>query len=131
MILDTSAILAIAFREVERDGFLAAIGGADVVGIGTPTLVESSIVLSARLDETGTRWLERVIDRAEIVVVPFEAHHWQVAADAWLRYGRGRHAAGLNFGDCLTYATARVARRPLLCKGDDFTQTDLALVDVG
>lgn len=128
MILDTSAILAIAFREEERERFLAAIGGADVVGIGTPTLVESSIVLAARIGETGSRWLERVVDRAEIVVVPFEAQHWQVASDAWLRYGRGRHSAGLNFGDCLAYATARIAGRPLLCKGDDFAQTDLALV---
>jgi len=61
------------------------------------------------------------------VVVPFDSAHWQTAADAWLRYGRGRHPAGLNLGDCLAYATARLAGRPLLCKSEDFQKTDLAL----
>lgn len=127
MILDTSAILALLFGEPERDEFIAKIGLASQVGVGAPTLVESAIVLAARLGEEGPRYLERLVDRAGVVVIPFEASHWSIAAHAWLRYGRGRHPASLNFGDCLAYATARLADRPLLCKGDDFRRTDLRL----
>lgn len=90
-------------------------------------MVEASTVLSARLGEVGSRWLERVVVLTGIVVIPFDAHHWRAAADAWLRYGRGRHPAALDLGDCLAYATARAARRPLLCKGDDFARADLTL----
>ncbi|MDQ6771701.1 MAG: type II toxin-antitoxin system VapC family toxin [Candidatus Dormibacteraeota bacterium] len=127
MILDTSAILAIVFREPERDDFLRKIGSAGTVGVGAPTLVETSIVLRARLGEQGRRWLDLLVERAELVVVPFEAAHAHLAMDAWLRFGRGRHPAALNLGDCLAYATARAADRPLLCKSEDFKQTDLAL----
>jgi ribonuclease VapC len=68
-----------------------------------------------------------MIERAGVVVISFDPPHSQLAIEAWLRFGRGRHPAGLNFGDCLAYATARLAGRPLLCKGDDFAKTDLAL----
>lgn len=127
MILDTSAILAIRFREPERDELLRKIGAAPIVGVGTPTLAESAIVLAARLGEAGPRQLARIVERAGLVVIPFEPAHWQLAAEAWLRFGKGRHPAALNFGDCLAYATARLAGQPLLCKGDDFSKTDLAL----
>jgi ribonuclease VapC len=127
VILDTSAILAVLFAEPEREELLDKISDARIVGIGAPTLVESGIVLSARLGERGSAALARVVERAALVVVPFEAHHWPVAVDAWLRFGRGRHQASLNFGDCLAYATARIAGEPLLCKGEDFAETDLAL----
>ncbi len=127
MILDTSAILAIVFREPERDDFLRKIGAASTVGVGSPTLVETAIVLAARLGEQGIRFLSLMVERAGIVVVSFEQPHTQLAIEAWQRFGRGRHPAGLNFGDCLAYATARLAGRPLLCKGDDFSKTDIAL----
>jgi ribonuclease VapC len=127
VILDTSAILAVFFREPEGDAFLEKIGAAPVVGVGAPTLAESAIVLAARLGEAGPRQLARLVERAGLVVVSFELPHWQVAAEAWLRFGKGRHEAALNFGDCLAYATARLAGEPLLCKGDDFAKTDLAL----
>jgi len=127
LIVDTSAVLAVIFREPECDQFLEKIGAARTVGIGAPTLVESAIVLGARLGETGPAQLSRMLDRAAFVVVAFEVQHWQVAADAWRRFGRARHPASLNFGDCLAYATARVADEPLLCKGDDFAKTDLVL----
>lgn len=68
-----------------------------------------------------------MIGRAGVVVIPFEPAHAQIATDAWLRFGKGRHSAALNFGDCLAYATARLAGRPLLCKGQDFSKTDLAI----
>ena len=127
MILDTSAILAILFREPEEDDFLGKIGSAPMVGIGAPTLVETAIVLGARLGERAPTMLSAMVDRAGIVVVSFDPPHWQLATDAWLRFGRGRHPAALNFGDCLAYATARLANRPLLCKAEDFSKTDLVL----
>ena len=127
MILDTSAVVAIVFREPEENDFVHRIGAAATVGIGAPTLAESAIVLAARLGRESQRLLSLFVERAGIVVVPFDSAHWQLAADAWLRYGRGRHPAGLNLGDCLAYATARLAGRSLLCKGDDFPKTDLAL----
>lgn len=127
MILDTSAVVAIVFREPEENDFVHRIGAAATVGIGAPTLAETAIVLAARLGRESQRLLSLFVERAGIVVVPFDSAHWQLAADAWLRYGRGRHPAGLNLGDCLAYATARLAGRSLLCKGDDFPKTDLAL----
>jgi ribonuclease VapC len=127
VILDTSAVLAVFFREPERDELLRKIGAAPLVGIGAPTLAETAIVLAARLGEAGPAQLGRLVERAGIVVVSFEPTHWRLALEAWIRFGRGRHAAGLNFGDCLAYATARHAGEPLLCKGSDFARTDLAL----
>jgi ribonuclease VapC len=98
-----------------------------MVGIGAPTLVETTIVLTARLGEQAQRLTTAIVDLAGIVVISFDAPHSKLAAETWLRFGRGRHPAGLNFGDCMAYATARLAGRPLLCKGDDFSQTDLTL----
>lgn len=125
MIVDTSALLAVFFHEPEGDEFLRKIGAAAVVGVGAPTLAETAIVVAARLGEVGLRQLTQLVEQADLIVVPFDGPHWQVAAVAWLRFGRGRHEAALNLGDCLTYATARLAGRPLLFKGDDFARTDL------
>jgi ribonuclease VapC len=127
LILDTSAILAIVFREPEQDEFLRKIGAAATVGVGAPTLVETTIVLAARLGQQGQQLLSLFVERAGIVVVSFDPPHAKLAIEVWLRFGKGRHPAALNFGDCLSYATARLAGRPLLCKGDDFPKTDLAL----
>jgi ribonuclease VapC len=127
VILDTSAILAVLFDEPERPEFVLKIDAADQVGVGAPTVVETAIVLCGVRGEIGHRHLGDFLDRANAVVVSFEDVHWARAVEAWLRYGRGRHRAALNFGDCLAYATAVVARQPLLCKGCDFAETDLAL----
>jgi ribonuclease VapC len=127
VILDTSAILAVFFREPERDEFLRKIGAAPLVGVGAPTLAESAIVLAARLGDAAPRQLARLVERGGLVVISFERPHWQLAVEAWLQFGRGRHEAGLNLGDCLAYATARLAGEPLLCKGNDFSKTDVAL----
>ena len=127
MIVDTSALLAIFFDEPERDEFLRKIGTSELVGVGAPTLAETAIVVAARLGEQGPRQLAQILQQADLLVVPFDTPHWQVAASAWLRFGRGRHEAALNLGDCLTYATASLAGRPLLFKGDDFRRTDLAV----
>jgi ribonuclease VapC len=127
VILDTSAILAIVYREPEHAEFLRKIGAASTVGIGAPTMVETEIVLAARLGKQGRGLLSSLVQRAGIAVVPFDPMHVELAVDAWLRFGKGRHSAALNFGDCLAYATARLAGRPLLCKGNDFARTDLPL----
>lgn len=127
MIVDTSAILAILFDEPDREELLGKIRGADQVGVGAPTMAEAAVVLSGTRGEIGLNQLEGFAARTNAVVVSFEREHWRVAAEAWARFGKGRHSASLNYGDCLAYATARVAGRPLLCKGDAFSKTDLAL----
>lgn len=130
MILDSSAIVSMIEEEPgSRDLFqaLAAAGGA---AVGTPTLFETAMVLVGR-DGAAGRWiLARFLEVNEIAAVPFDERHWDVAADAFFRFGKGRHPARLNYGDCMTYATARVADRPLLCVGDDFAKTDLTLASI-
>jgi ribonuclease VapC len=126
MILDTSAIAAILLNEAERDVFREKIEAAAIVGVGAPTLLETSIVLDRRA--RNPQLLEGFLGKTHLVIVPFGRDHWLAAAQAHLTYGEGRHPAGLNFGDCLTYAIAKVAGEPLLAKGDDFAKTDLVLV---
>jgi ribonuclease VapC len=88
-------------------------------------LVETGLVLSAKLGERSRSVLPRLLQEARLTVIPFAEEHWRIAVDAYRRFGRGRHAAGLNFGDCLTYAVAQLAGQPLLFVGDDFSKTDL------
>jgi ribonuclease VapC len=97
------------------------------VAAGTPTLAETGIVLQARLGNSAAGMLERMLDELGIQEVPFGEAHWREAVDAFRRFGKGRHAAGLNFGDCMTYAVARLAGEPLIHAGEDFRQTDITL----
>jgi ribonuclease VapC len=127
VILDSSAIVAILLDEPERAHLLDRIDTADVVGVGAPTLVEAGVVLSARLGRDASAVLDRFMAAIDTEIVPFTPAHWREALAAWSHFGRGRHPAALNFGDCLAYAVARVARCPLLAKGNDFPQTDLEL----
>ncbi len=128
MIIDSSAIVATLLKEPSHLDVVKRLGAETGVAVGAPTLCETGIVLTSRLGPAGKSLLARFVDEAGLVVVPFTEVHWPVAVDAFLRFGKGRHPAGLNFGDCLTYAVCRVLERPLLCIGDDFTQTDLPLV---
>ena len=127
MILDTSAILAVIFREPERESYREAIDAAGGVGIGAPTYVESAVVLMASFGPAGRSHLDSFLAGTGSVLIPFDTQHVEAATQAWLRFGRGRHPAALNFGDCFAYATAKVAGQPLLAKGDDFAQTDIEL----
>lgn len=127
MILDASALVAIALDEPERPMLVAKINAAETVAVGAPTLVEAGIVLSARMEQDATAVLGEMVEAADAVVVDFGPGHWREAVRAWRRFGKGRHPAGLSFGDCLAYATAAVAGEPLLAKGEDFSQTDLPL----
>ena len=125
MILDTSAVVAIVMKEPGYEEILRLMAGGDPA-IGTATLVETAIVLSARLKSDARPLLARLVSEASIAVVPFGESHYSAAVDAWLRYGKGRHPAALNFGDCLSYAVARLAGEPLLFAGEDFARTDVA-----
>ena len=127
MILDSSAIVAILLREPEHEALQSKIAAAPSLGVGTPTLLETAIVLSARLERNAQGILARFIQETDTVAIPFSQTHYSAAHQAWLTYGKGRHPAALNFGDCATYATAQLADEPLLCTGDDFSQTDLEL----
>lgn len=128
MIVDSSAIVAILLRQPGHERLVDLLVAAPSPGIGAPTLAESGIVLTARLGIAGRTLLFRLVAEAELATVPFEEAHWPLAIDAFNRFGKGRHPAGLNYGDCLTYATTRLAGEPLLALGDDFAKTDLDLV---
>jgi len=128
LIIDSSAIVAIFFRESGAKEILAAIVAAGFAGIGSPTAAETGLVLTAALGENATESLLRFFEESGIEIVPFTDLHWQRAIDAYARFGKGRHPAALNFGDCMTYATASIAQEPLLCRGNDFRKADLNLV---
>lgn len=125
MILDASAVVAILLKEPGFEPLVDAIGRAPAVAIGAPTLVESGMVISARLGPKARDLAAAMVREAEVEVIPFADDHGVVAIDAFLRYGKGRHRANLNFGDCLSYAVATLAARPLLFVGDDFRYTDV------
>ena len=128
MILDTSALLAILQNEPERRSFNAAIEDAASRSMSTATFVETSIVIGARYGGDGLRDLDLFIAKAEIVLVPVDAEQAHAARDAFLRFGKGRHPAGLNYGDCFSYALAKTLGEPLLYKGNDFSQTDVGTI---
>jgi ribonuclease VapC len=125
MIVDSSALIAIVLREEGYEGVVAKLTSADAAAAGTPTLVATGIVLRARLGARADGVLERMLDEFGIQEIPFGEIHWREAVEAFRKYGRGQHRASLNFGDCMTYATAKLAGAPLLFTGDDFARTDL------
>lgn len=125
MVLDSSAVLAILNDEPERRAFNEAIETAESRWISTATFVETSIVLEARLGADGVRELDRFIERAMIELVPLDVEQAKVARGAFSLFGKGRHRAALNYGDCFSYALAKVLGQPLLFKGNDFALTDI------
>jgi len=127
LIADSSALVAVVIEEPEFEAVWDRLGAAENVGVGAPTLFEAAMVLRARLGPSARTLLGAVSEQIAIEVLAFDDRHWPVALDAFTRFGKGRHPAGLNFGDCLAYATASVAGEPLLCLGDGFAQTDLEL----
>ena len=130
MILDSSALVAIFTREEGYGALIDALSTAPALAIGSPTLVEAGIVLSVRLRRDAGPLLGRFLSEFGVVVVPFGDDHWREALEAFVRFGKGRHRAGLNLGDCFSYAVASLAEQPLLCIGDDFRKTGLAVVPV-
>jgi len=130
MVIDTSAVLAIMQREPERRIFLEAIEAADSTRMSVASFVESSIVIESRYGAEGLRDLDRFISRARIELIPVDTEQGQLARSAFSRFGKGRHRAGLNYGDCFSYAAAINLGEPLMCKGDDFIHTDVPMLDV-
>lgn len=125
MILDSSALLAVIFREPGFERLLDGIHAADLVAAGAPTLAETGIVLHARLGEASRGLLERLLDELGVQEIAFGEVHWREAVEAFRRFGKGQHPAALNFGDCMAYATASLAAEPLVYVGEDFSRTDL------
>jgi ribonuclease VapC len=125
MVLDTSAVLAILRDEPERRAFNEAIEAADSRHLSVASLVETSIVVEARYGAEGVRHLDRFLDRAGVTLVAVDVEQGNLARQAFSRFGKGRHAAGLNFGDCFSYALAQTLGEPLLYKGEDFSLTDV------
>lgn len=124
--VDSSALVAILRREPEADAFLQLIATTECV-VSAVTLLETSMVLAGRTGD-GSNWaeLDALVARAEMEVAPFDAAQAEAARQAFVRYGKGRHPAGLNFGDCVSYALATLRGLSLLYKGNDFPRTDLA-----
>lgn len=128
MVIDTSALVALLGMEPEAARLAAAIAADDVRVISAATLLETRIVIESRHGDAGARELELLIAKAAISIEGVSAQHADIAHEAWRRFGRGRHRAGLNYGDCFSYALARARGEALLFKGDDFAQTDIAAV---
>jgi len=125
MVIDTSALLAILHDEPERRAFNEAIEAADTRAMSMANFVEASIVIESRYGAEGIRDLDLFIERAAIELVDVTLAQGHAARRAFARYGKGRHPAGLNFGDCFAYALAIDRGEPLLFKGGDFDQTDV------
>jgi ribonuclease VapC len=126
VIVDSSALVAIVREEPGYELLAAKLGASGApVGIGTPTIVETGVVLNMRLRLDARSIVRALIWQFDLVEVPFTEAHWDVALEAHARFGRSRHPAALNFGDCMTYAVAKVANQPLLFVGDDFAKTDI------
>jgi len=126
VILDSSAIVAVVLRAPGWERVLETLATAPACAIGAPTLAETTIVLTAKMGTPARTVVSRLLQELGAVVIPFGDEHWRAAVDAYTRFGKGRHKAALNFGDCLTYAIARLADQPLLFVGDDFRKTDIA-----
>lgn len=125
MILDTSAILAILFREPGFEEFEKTIVYADSCALSAANFVEVSIVIESRGGDAALRQLDALLRRGGIFIEPVTEEQAFAARQCYSDYGKGRHAAKLNFGDCFAYALAKVAGQPLLFKGEDFRQTDI------
>ncbi len=126
MVIDSSAVVAVVFREPEQAAIEDAIAASAVRLISAASLLESAMVIEARFGDRGAALLDEWLVRLRIIVAPIDEDQIRLARQAWRRYGKGRHPAALNFGDCLSYALAAATGEPLLFKGDDFSRTDVA-----
>lgn len=128
MVLDTSAIAAILFAEDEAERFTEAIVDDPLRLISAGTALECSLVIESKLGEAGGRELDLLLLRSGIEIIPFNAEQLIAARHAFRKFGKGQHAAGLNYGDCFSYALSMTSGEPLLFKGGDFAMTDIRAV---
>jgi|SRR5450432_609047 ribonuclease VapC len=126
MVLDSSALISILLEERGHESLLEKAGGAEVVFVGAPTALETAMVLSARFRRDARPMLSGVLRRMNAEIVDFNEDHYEAALSAFLRFGKGRHPAALNFSDCMSYALASVSGLPLLYAAVDFSRTDIA-----
>lgn len=125
MVIDTSAVVAILFDELEAPWFEELIALDPVRLFSAASLLEVAMVVESALGPDGARELDLLVHKGKLDIVPVTAEQAAAGRRAWRRYGKGRHPAGLNYGDCFSYALSQVSGEPLLFKGDDFTKTDL------
>ena len=125
MVIDTSALLAIFLAEPERKAFLDSIFQAETRMISAASVLETGIVLEARRGESAGREFDLFLVRTNLQIVSVDSEQVEIARSAWRKFGKGRHPAGLNFGDCFAYALAKFTGEPLLAKGNDFAATDI------
>ena len=128
VVIDTSALVAILQAEPERDAMLEALAKADRRLVSAVTVVEAAMVLEGRYGPDAGADLELFLFDARTEIVPFDSRQAQAAVRAWRKYGKGRHPARLNLGDCCVYALAKVSQEPVLSKGSGFPRTDISLV---
>jgi ribonuclease VapC len=128
MVVDTSAVIALLLDEPSAKPIARAIESASIRLLSAANLLETSIVMESRKGEAGGCELDLLVYRAGIEIVAVDQDQAEIARVAWRRYGKGRHPAALNFGDCFAYALAKSRRLPLLSQGDDFAQTDIERV---
>jgi ribonuclease VapC len=127
MIIDTSAIVAILFNEDDAQIYAEAISRADSCRVSAATFVETAIVVESQTKNNGSRQLDAFIRRAGITIEPVTEEQAHIARQAFTDFGKGRHPAGLNYGDCFSYALSKAMSEPLLFKGKDFAKTDLSV----
>lgn len=125
MVIDTSAILAILLNEPERRSFNEKIEGDPVCLMSAASYFEAAIIIDNRVGHDRGRDLKLLVVEAGIEIMPVTLEQAEIAREAYRRFGRGNHSAGLNFGDCFAYALAKTSDEPLLFKGSDFSRTDL------
>jgi len=130
MVVDSSAILAILLIEADRARFTNLILEAERRAISAANVLETGIVLESRRGESAGREFDLFLHQAGFDVISVDAEQIEIARSAWRRYGKGRHPAALNFGDCFAYALAKVLDEPLLAKGTDFARTDIQCVRI-
>jgi ribonuclease VapC len=126
MVIDSSALVAVVRGEPQCGDLLLAIRAAFPRIVSAPTAIEASIVMLSKFGEPGLADLEQLLEETRIEVAPLTSEHVAIAVDAFRRFGKGRHRAALNFGDCFSYALAKATGQALLFKGDDFAHTDVA-----
>jgi len=130
--LDTSVLSAIVFGEPDAEALVALLSSReDALCVAAPTLVEASIVVEAKQGPEASADLARLLSAFAVETIPFDATQAAIAAAAWRRFGKGRHPAALNLGDCFSYAAARALGAALAFKGDDFLQTDIEAIAPG
>jgi len=130
LVVDTSAVMAVLLSEPSLEALLERLEAADPSLMSTASMVEVGIVAEARLGDAGSSLADRFVRDGGIEIVPLDRSHADAAIDGWRRFGKGRHPASLNLGDCLTYGLAVSVGLPVLCVGGDFGQTDVEVVDL-